>query len=133
MRRIVSGARVARLATVDPDGTPNMVPLCFALEGSTLYSGVDQKPKRTKKLRRLENIKRDPRVTVLIDHYEDDWAKAWWVRLRGTARLLEAAEALRGRKLLIEKYPQYQEDPPEDDVMAIEIGQWLGWSMSPLE
>ena len=133
MRRSVSGARVARLATIDPDGTPNVVPLCFALEGSTLYSGVDQKPKRTKKLRRLENVKRDPRVTVLIDHYEDDWTKAWWVRLRGRARLLEAAEGLRGRQRLIEKYPQYREDPPDDDVMAIEIDQWLGWSMSPLE
>jgi PPOX class probable F420-dependent enzyme len=110
-----------------------MVPLCFALEGSTLYSGVDQKPKRTKELRRLENIKRDPRVTVLIDHYEDDWTKAWWVRLRGRARLLEGEESLRGRQRLIEKYPQYQEDPPDDDVVAIEIDQWLGWSMSPLE
>jgi PPOX class probable F420-dependent enzyme len=110
-----------------------MVPFCFALDGDTLYSGVDQKPKQTRKLRRLENIKRDPRVMVLIDHYEDDWTKAWWVRLRARARVLVAEEAVRGRQLLIEKYPQYRDDPPDDDVMAIEIDEWVGWSMAPLQ
>lgn len=133
MRRLVSEARVARLGTIDPDGTPNLIPFCFALEGDTLYSGVDQKPKSTKVLRRLENIRRDPRVMVLVDHYEDDWDKAWWVRLRGRARIAEGEEDLRGKALLVEKYPQYVEDPPVDDLMAIEVDGWVGWSMSSLE
>ncbi|MGH2710443.1 MAG: TIGR03668 family PPOX class F420-dependent oxidoreductase [Actinomycetota bacterium] len=132
MRRLVSEARVARLATIDPDGRPNMVPFCFVVEGDTLYTGVDQKPKQTKKLRRLENIRRDPRVMVLIDHYEDDWTKAWWVRLRGSARVLEPADGARGRELLIARYPQYVEDPPDDELLAIEIERWMGWSMAQL-
>lgn len=110
-----------------------MVPFCFALDGDTLYSGVDQKPKTTKLLRRLENIRRDSRVMVLVDHYEDDWDKAWWVRLRGRARVLDAEESIRGIELLVAKYPQYVEEPPEDDLMAIEVDQWVGWSMSSLE
>ena len=133
MRRLVSEAGVARLGTIDPDGTPNLIPFCFALEGDTLYSGVDQKPKTTKRLRRLENIRRDPRVMVLVDHYEDDWDRAWWVRLRGRGRVLSSEESERGKALLIAKYPQYIEDPPEENLLAIEIDEWLGWSMSSLE
>lgn len=121
------------MGTIDPDGSPNLVPFCFAVEGDTLYSGVDQKPKRTKRLQRLENIKRDPRVMVLVDHYEDDWTKAWWVRLRGRARILEGDEGARARALLVQKYPQYEEEPPDDDVLAIEIDGWVGWSMAPVE
>lgn len=131
MRGLVSEARVARLGTTDPDGAPNLVPICFALEGDTLYSGVDQKPKTTKKLRRLENIARDPRVMVLVDHYEDHWDRVWWVRLRGRARVLEEEDSARGKALLIDKYPQYVEDPPEDDLLGIEVDRWVGWSMSP--
>ena len=133
MRRLVSEARVARLGTIDPDGSPNLIPFCFALEGNTLYSGVDEKPKRTKRLQRLENIRRDPRVMVLIDHYEEEWEKAWWVRLRGTARMLEPREGARHKQLLVDRYPQYVDEPPDDELLAIEIHEWLGWSMAPLE
>jgi PPOX class probable F420-dependent enzyme len=133
MRRLVSEARVARLGTIDPDGRPNLVPICFALEGDRLFSGVDQKPKTTTRLRRLENIGRDPRVMLLVDHYEDDWEKVWWVRLRARARLIEGEERDRGAELLIEKYPQYEEAPPEGPLLAIEVERWLGWSMSPIE
>jgi PPOX class probable F420-dependent enzyme len=133
MRRLVSDARVARLGTIDPDGSPNLIPFCFVIDANTLYTGVDEKPKRTKRLQRLENIRRDPRVMVLIDHYEDDWEKAWWVRLRGTARMLDPKQSVRGRQLLIDKYPQYVEDPPDDEVMAIEIDEWVGWSMASIE
>jgi PPOX class probable F420-dependent enzyme len=134
MHRLASDARVARLGTIDPDGRPHLVPLCFALDGSTFYSEVDQKPKATKRLRRLENIRRDPRVTILVDHYEEEWPKAWWVRMRGPGRVVELEdERDRGRRLLIEKYPQYREDPPTGEVFAVEVEEWLGWSYSPIE
>lgn len=134
MRRLASDARVGRLATIDRDGRPQVVPFCFGIEGDTLYSGVDEKPKTTRHLRRLENIRRDPRVTVLIDHYEEDWERAWWVRLRGSARILEDGEEReRGVRLLVEKYPQYRQDPPRGDVIAVEVDDWLGWSSSPVE
>jgi PPOX class probable F420-dependent enzyme len=74
---------VARLATTDPDGWPHLVPIVFALEGDTLYSAVDREPKRSSRLRRIENARARPDVSILVDHYEEDWGRLWWIRLRG--------------------------------------------------
>ena len=94
MRGRVAAARVARLATLGRDGAPHLVPFCFALSGDVLYSAVDHKRKRSSRLQRFDNVARDPRVGVLVDHYEEDWSKLWWVRLEGLARELESgAEA----------------------------------------
>ena len=106
-----ASARVARLATVDPEGRPHVVPICFVLDGDTLYTAVDEKPKRTRLLKRLANIEANPRVEVLIDHYEDDWSRLWWVRLRGSARIVEDPRAV---DLLAAKYPQYRERRPAE-------------------
>ncbi|MEA2286636.1 MAG: hypothetical protein QOJ21_2679, partial [Solirubrobacteraceae bacterium] len=105
-----AAARVARLATADADGRPHVVPVVFALDGDTLYSAVDSKPKRTQRLRRLDNIASNPAVALLADHYEDDWSALWWVRADGAARLLGTAEreAVRARALLAERYAQYR-------------------------
>jgi PPOX class probable F420-dependent enzyme len=109
----LKAARVARLATTDPDGRPHLVPIVFALEGDTLYSAVDRKPKRSSKLRRIENARARPDVTILVDHYEDDWGRLWWIRLRGRARVLDDGEEReRALALLEEKYPQYRAEPP---------------------
>lgn len=125
----VAKERVACLATIDPDGRPNLVPFVFALEGDTLYSAVDEKPKRSKRLRRAENIRARPDVTVLVDHYEEDWSRLWWVRLRGRGRVLEEGEEReRGLALLAAKYEQYDARPPTGDVIAIDLGEWRGWS-----
>ena len=121
-------APVARLATVDPQGRPHVVPICFVIEGETLYTAVDQKPKRTRRLRRLRNVEANPRVEVLIDHYEDDWSKLWWVRLRGTARIVDDRRAL---ELLAAKYPQYAADPPAGPVLVVVIEERIEWTMSP--
>jgi PPOX class probable F420-dependent enzyme len=121
-------APVARLATVGRDGRPHVVPICFVLDGSTLYTAVDEKPKRTRRLRRLENIEANPAVEVVIDHCEDDWSKLWWVRLRGTARIVEDPRAV---ELLAVKYPQYREQPPAGPVIAIEIEERSEWTSSP--
>src|SRR5215216_7369358 len=111
------GARVARLATTDPDGRPHLVPIVFALEGDTLYSAVDRKPKRSTKLRRIENARARPDVTILVDHYEDDWSRLWWIRLRGRARVLDDGdERERALTMLAGKYPQYRSEPPEGPV-----------------
>lgn len=129
MRRRVMEARVGRLATIDPDGGPNVVPFVFTLDGDTLYSSVDQKPKRTRQLRRLENLRRDPRFTVLVDHYEEDWARVWWVRLRGRGRVIEEGpEREHAMRLLGEKYDQYDEEPPQGAVIALDVEQWRGWA-----
>src|SRR5438067_12329778 len=100
----LTSARLARLATTDPDGRPHLVPIVFAVVGDTLYSTVDRKPKRSQTLRRIENARVRPEVTILVDRYDEDWSVLWWVRLRGRARVLdEGAEREHALALLREK------------------------------
>ena len=129
MRSRVEAARDARLATTDPDGRSNLVPICFVVEGDVLYTAVDEKPKRTKRLRRLANIRARPAVTVLVDHYEEDWSRLWWVRLRGEARVVEGGpERTRALSLLEGKYEQYRRERPTGAVIAVRVQEWRGWS-----
>lgn len=130
MRRRVAGARVARLATTEPVGRAHLVPICFAVEADTLYSAVDRKPKRSTRLRRLDNVRRHPWATVLVDHYEEDWSRLWWARIRGPARVLApgGAEEARARALLVAKYPQYRREPPDGPVLAVTLAEWRTWS-----
>ena len=122
-------ARVARLATTDPDGRPHLVPIVFALDGDTLYSAVDRKRKRSSKLRRIENARARPDVTILVDHYDEDWSGLWWIRLRGRARVLDDGdERERALGLLAEKYPQYRTEPPDGPVLAVDVTETRDWS-----
>jgi PPOX class probable F420-dependent enzyme len=130
LRDRVTRARVARLATTDPDGRTHLVPIVFALLGDTLYTAVDEKPKRSRTLRRIENARERPDVTVLVDHYEDDWTRLWWVRLSGRARVLddESDETADALAALTAKYEQYREAPPGLPVLAVDIVAWRGWA-----
>ena len=120
---------MARLATTDPDGRPHLVPIVFALEGDTLYSAVDRKRKRSSKLRRIENARARPEVTILVDHYEDDWVRLWWIRLRGRARVLDDGdERDHALALLREKYPQYRSEPPDGPVLAVDVTETREWT-----
>ncbi len=119
-------ARVARLATTGPDG-PHVVPIVFALDGDVLYHAVDHKPKRTTALKRLDNLRADPRASVLADAYDEDWARLWWARADGTARILEPGHAPAIERLR-ERYPQYRERPPEGPVIAIDVTRWSDWT-----
>jgi PPOX class probable F420-dependent enzyme len=122
-------ARVARLATVDATGAPHLVPIVFALTGDLIHTAVDAKPKRHNRLRRLANIAHEPRVSVLVDHYDDDWTLLWWVRADGVARAADtSAEALAA---LTAKYPQYQVTPPPGPFLTIEVRRWSAWSATP--
>ena len=118
-------ARVARLATVGPDGGPHVVPICFALDGDTLYSAVDEKPKSTRSLQRLRNIEANPRVEVLIDHYDEDWSRLEWVKLRGNARVVDRDE--RALELLQAKYEQYREQPPAGPFIIVQVESRVEW------
>jgi PPOX class probable F420-dependent enzyme len=117
-----AAARVARLATAGP----HVVPICFALEGETIWSAVDGKPKRTRALRRLENIAHDPRVSLLVDHYEEDWSRLWWARADGTAAVHDDGPV----DLLCARYEQYAQAPPAGPFIAIAVERWSGWSAS---
>jgi PPOX class probable F420-dependent enzyme len=131
LRRRAAGWPVARLATVDGDGRPHLVPCCFAVEGDVAYSIVDHKPKRSPALRRLDNIRANPSVCLLVDHYEDDWSRLWWVRLDGRARLLgDGPEHASAIALLSTKYEQYRATPPSGTVIAIDVVAVRAWSAS---
>jgi PPOX class probable F420-dependent enzyme len=129
-RRRFAAARVARLATADADGVPHLVPVVFAVDGDTILTAVDRKPKRTTALKRLANARVNPRVALLADHYDDeDWDALWWVRADGSARVLEPDDPLARRavELLAGRYPQHRAEPPEGPVLAVDVLRWSGW------
>jgi PPOX class probable F420-dependent enzyme len=123
-----AAARVARLATADGAGRPHLVPVAFAVAGDTIYSAVDAKPKRTRALRRLANVRENPAVSLLVDHWdEDDWAALWWVRADGRGRVIDPddPEARRAMELLHERYPAQRE---AGEVLAVDVERWSGWA-----
>ena len=128
-RERFAGARVARLATAGDDG-PHIVPIVFAEAGDVVYHAVDHKPKRTTALKRLANLRADPRAALLADAYDEDWERLWWARADGTARILEpgAAEAREAVALLTERYAQYRARPPEGQVVAVDVHRWSAWA-----
>ena len=128
MRARVTEARVARLATTRPDGRPHIVPCCFVLREEVLYSAVDRKPKSTVALQRLDNIRAVPWAVMLVDHYTDDWADVWWVRMDGRARVIDAGpEFDHALQLLAGKYEQYLRDRPPGPVIAVDVTAWRAW------
>jgi len=130
----VRAARVARLATIEPDGQPHLVPIVFVLDDETLYTAVDAKPKRSRQLRRIENARRRADVTVLVDAYDEDWRRLWWVSLRGRARVLDGGEeAEHALRLLTAKYEQYGRERPGVPVLAVDVVAWRGWQASFLD
>jgi len=129
-RRLTS-VPVVRLATVDEHGRPHLVPVTFAVRHAVLYTAVDHKPKRSRDLRRLANIRANPHVSLLADHYDDDWDRLWWVRADGHARVIDDPAAMADPiALLRDRYAQYRDRPPQGPVIAVTIDAWTGWAAS---
>ncbi|MEU9209880.1 TIGR03668 family PPOX class F420-dependent oxidoreductase [Streptomyces sp. NPDC048415] len=140
-------ARVARLATVDAEGRPHLVPVVFAGHGDGIVTAVDHKPKRSLRLRRLRNIAGHPAVCLIVDAYDEDWDRLWWVRADGEARILppdtpepglpahataqEPHAYAAAIAVLREKYTQYRREPPDGPVIAITVHGWHGWRAAP--
>jgi PPOX class probable F420-dependent enzyme len=131
-RARVAGARVARLGTLTKTGRVDLVPMTFALVDDVMYTAVDHKPKRTTELKRLENVRVTPEVSVLVDEYDDaDWSTLWWARLRGLAHVVEeGAEYDAGVDALVAKYEQYHAVRPAGPAIVIELIRWQWWSAS---
>jgi PPOX class probable F420-dependent enzyme len=103
----------------------------LAIAGDTIYTPVDSKPKHTRELARLGDIERDPRASLLVHRWDEDWAQLWWVRLEGVARIVRTSHELdAARRLLLAKYAQYTEGTELDPVIAIDIESWRAWSAS---
>jgi PPOX class probable F420-dependent enzyme len=130
MRQRVAEARVARLGTVTAEGHPHLVPCCFALDGDVVYTAVDEvKSKTTRALRRLENIRLRPAVSLLVDHYDDDWSTLWWIRMDGDASIADegSPDEQTGLRLLVEKYEPYRNGRLSGPVITIAITRWRAW------
>lgn len=133
-RAAFAGGRVARLATVDEHGRPHLVPVVFAVDGDVVFTAVDHKPKSTTNLRRLANMRANPAVALLVDHYDDaDWSALWWARADGRARILDpgSVPARQGLRLLVGRYRPYESEVPDGPVVAIDVERWSGWSARP--
>jgi PPOX class probable F420-dependent enzyme len=129
-RRFVDQSRVAHLATADRHGAPHLVPVCFCLDGLSLYITVDEKPKRTDiPLKRLRNIQENPAVAVTIDRWDEDWTRLGWVMLRGPAEILsDGKEHDKAQHHLRLRYPQYRTmDLASLPVIAVRIQRVLSW------
>jgi PPOX class probable F420-dependent enzyme len=140
-RRRLAEARVGRLATVTPGGTPHVVPVVFALVDDVIYTAVDSKPKTTVALQRLANIDATARASLLVDHYAEDWSTLWWVRVDGSAQVLRVNDGHQGTPMtagrpeqvgvgldaLTHKYPQYVDQPLTGPVIAVHLTRWRWW------
>ena len=108
------------------------MPICFAVVGDRLVSAVDHKPKRTGQLRRLDDITATGSATVLVDHYDDDWAQLWWVRVRGGAVVHadDSPEAAAALAALAAKYLQYAALRPRGPVYSVAFDELRWWRYS---
>jgi PPOX class probable F420-dependent enzyme len=133
-QQFIRDHRVARLATSDAIGQPAVVPICYAFDGERLYVALDEKPKSVPdhELKRVRNIRANPRVAVVVDDYSEDWSKLVYVLISGTAEIISssenASEHRRAVELLREKYPQYRsmklEQRPIIKITPIRIKRW---------
>jgi PPOX class probable F420-dependent enzyme len=130
-RRRLAAARIGRLATVRADGRPHVVPIVFAVDGETIYSIADPKPKRGLDLLRHRNIAANPAVSVLVDEYEESWERIWWVRADGQARVVEdGPERDTTMRLLRAKYEQYATwTTPFGAATVIQVERLASWTI----
>lgn len=122
---------VAVLGTADVAGATHLVPVTFLVSGDLVLIAIDDKPKRSRDLKRLRNIAANPRVCLLAQHYEADWSRLWWARADGTARVVEP-EDVPGtvREGLLDRYPWYAQNPPNGPVIEVTVQQWSGWAFA---
>ena len=135
--RWLRNSPVARLATADASGAPHVIPVCYVFNGRIIYSVLDRKPKNVAlaRLRRVRNILDNPRVSLVVDHYEDDWQSLGYLLITGYAELLvDGSERVEAVKLLREKYHQYRSmDVDQNPVIKLTPDRIIGWGKVPSE
>lgn len=136
VRAQLEAARHGYLSTASADANPHLQPVVFQIVGEAVYIAIDEKPKTTLRLRRLTNIEQNPRFALLVDRYDDDWSRLWWVLLRGPADVLwpskwDANEAARVIAALRTKYPQYESMALEErPLLRLRPDRVTRWSAS---
>ena len=120
------------LASADNTGVPHVVVVTYAVVTDNVVTAIDHKPKTTRSLKRLRNISENENVSFLVDHYEDDWDRLWWVRVDGPASIIKRGELFDiSVDALVDKYPQYKDHRPKGPVIAIETADVSWWSARP--
>lgn len=128
-RERFAAARVATLATVDGLGAPHQVPVTFVVDGDMVWSAVDAKPKRGTELRRHTNIRAESRVSLLVQHWDEDWSRLWWVRADGLAVVTDAGGVVdRAVGLLRDKYAQYRDVDVHGPIIEVAVQTWRSWT-----
>ncbi|MGA8040440.1 MAG: TIGR03668 family PPOX class F420-dependent oxidoreductase [Acidimicrobiia bacterium] len=123
--------RVATFATITKAGWPHVVPITFAVVDGQIVHMVDHKPKESNELKRLANVRLNPRASVLADHYEDDWTQLWWVRVDGAAIVVtRGTEWETARVALAGKYHHYRERPPSGPAVLLKVDRITYWDGS---
>jgi PPOX class probable F420-dependent enzyme len=127
-RERFASSPVAQLATAGADSVPHLVPIVFAVSHDVIYTAVDAKRKSSHRLRRMANIEANPTVSLIVDHYDEDWSQLWWVRADGTAEIHYSGEEMAtGYFELRRKYSQYQRIALDGPVIAVTVARWSGW------
>ena len=126
-RELLAEARVARLGLLDESDLPRLLPVTFAVWEGAIWSAIDRKPKRPGEPARVRRLRRRPQAALLVDVYHDDWSRLAWVELRGSVRVLAAADAPDALEALAEKYEQYRAEPPPGPLLALQPAAASCW------
>jgi PPOX class probable F420-dependent enzyme len=124
---LVETARVARLAYLDGDGHPRVLPVTFAVAGDAIWGAIDEKPKRAAEPARVEYLRRRPEAALLVDEYDDDWSRLLWVQLMGRVDVLPASSAPEAMAALAAKYADYARRPPPGPLLRLTVERALSW------
>jgi PPOX class probable F420-dependent enzyme len=119
--------RVGRLGFLDDEGAPRVLPVTFAMAEGTIWSAIDQKPKRTAEPARLRFLRRDPRAALTVDRYSEEWEQLAWVQVLGSVRIVNVSEGAVGLAALTEKYEQYRDEAPPGPLLALQPKRYLWW------
>jgi PPOX class probable F420-dependent enzyme len=124
---LLAGERVARLAFLDEENRPRVLPITFALAGNAVWSAIDEKPKRTREPARVRRLRRRPEAALLVDVYSDDWSQLAWVQLLGRVEWLAVEQAEDGMAALAAKYAPYAERTPPGPLMRLAVERAYSW------
>jgi PPOX class probable F420-dependent enzyme len=121
---MLAAERVARLALLDEQDLPRVLPVTFAVWEGAVWSAIDRKPKRTAEPARVRRLRRRPEAALLVDRYDDDWSRLAWVELRGSVSIEPAGPAL---EALAARYEQYRAEPPPGPLLRLEVERATWW------
>ena len=124
----LGAARVGRFASLGREGRPHVVPVTFAVLDEFVVHMIDDKPKTTGRLQRLRNVEANPLASLLVDHYDEDWSKLWWIRVDGDVTIETGGELWeRARSALATKYGRYRESPPQGPAICLAMKKLTYW------